>query len=233
MPAEVRRVALLPAAGSGSRMGGSLPKQYLDLAGEPIIMHTVRRFIENADIDCVAVVLSADDRYFDAHDWRFAGSRLRVLRCGGDSRAESVRNGLRALAGEFDGQDWVLVHDAARPCLGARLLVDMMIELEDDEVGGILAIPVADTLKRTTDGAHIAETVPRDMLWQAQTPQMLRFGLLHEALERDCGTGITDEASALERLGWQPRLVKGSPRNLKVTYSSDLPLAELILKSEQ
>ncbi len=222
-----RFVALVPAAGSGSRMGGALPKQYLPLSGRPLIEHSLFALAAHPRIDKVYVVLSPEDGWWEGQG--IAHDKLVVLRCGGAARADSVMNGLKAIANEIAADDWVLVHDAARPCLRAEHLDRMLAELADDEVGGILAVPVADTLKRAESGQRIAETVPREGLWQAQTPQMFRHGLLLQALEA-AGSAVTDEASAIERMGLRPKLVEGDARNLKVTYPRDLELAALILE---
>ena len=219
--------ALVPAAGSGSRMGAATPKQYLELLGKPLIWHTIRALSRVPEIMRVCVVISADDEWWDCYDWS-AFDHLSVLRCGGVTRAESVLNGLRAVA--MDDDDWALVHDAARPCLDPALVSNMIAELIDDPVGGILAIPVADTLKRADVGDRIKRTEPRDGLWQAQTPQMFRRGELLAAISSFIGPDITDEASALEKQGASPQLVMGSPWNLKVTYPQDLQLATLILQ---
>ena len=226
------KIALVPAAGSGSRMASQTPKQYLNLAGKPLIWHTLAALSAVAALDRIVVVISSGDEWWDSFDWNDF-PRLTVLRCGGESRAQTVLNGLQALQSAADA--WVLVHDAARPCLDPALVSQMIAELSDHPVGGILAVPVADTLKLAApaaDAAHIAHTHPRDGLWQAQTPQMFRLELLTHALQAGMGPDITDEASALEKLGLQPRLVMGSPWNLKVTYPQDLLLAELILAAK-
>ena len=222
-----RFIALVPAAGSGSRMGGSLPKQYLPLSGRPLIEHTLLALAAHPRIERIYIVLSPDDDWWEG--LCIVHAKLSVLRCGGATRADSVMNGLKAIAGEVATDDWVLVHDAARPCLRAEHLDRMLEELSGDKVGGILAVPVADTLKRAGDAQCIAETVPRAGLWQAQTPQMFRHGLLLQALEA-AGSTVTDEASAVEQMGLQPKLVEGDARNLKVTYPRDLELAALILE---
>lgn len=222
-----RHIALLPAAGVGARMGAGQPKQYLDIHGRPMIWHAVRAFERHPGIDRVYVVLSAEDGWWADTDWS-AFSKLTVLRCGGATRAESVVNGLRAMAGDVGGEDWVLVHDAARPCLSRVLLDKLLAELSDDAVGGILAAPVADTLKREGAAQRIQETVSREKLWAAQTPQMFRHALLLKALER-AGNAVTDEASALEFLGLSPRLVESDLTNLKVTYPRDLEMAAWLL----
>lgn len=232
MPNQTNRFfALVPAAGSGSRMGSELPKQYLSLAGRPLIAHTLAALAAHPAIARVFVVLSPGDEFWIAHDWSAIGEKLVPLFCGGVTRAESVTNGLRAMAGQVAERDWVLVHDAARPCIARRHLDALLSELADDEVGGILAVPVADTLKRAAPGQRIAETVSRDGLWQAQTPQMFRHGLLLSALQQ--APVVTDEASAVEALGLSPRLVAGDLTNLKVTYALDLHIAELILRDRE
>lgn len=220
--------ALVPAAGSGSRMGSELPKQYLPLAGQPMIYHSLATLCASADIDTVFVALAPDDTHFHQYDWSRFGSKLQPLYCGGATRAESVLNGL--MASELEPEDWVLVHDAARPCLSQTQLARLIAELRDDEVGGILAVPVADTLKRSDSANRIAHTENRDGLWQAQTPQMFRTGLLLQALQT--APGVTDEASAVEALGLHPRLVLSESINFKVTYAQDLQLAELLLKEK-
>jgi 2-C-methyl-D-erythritol 4-phosphate cytidylyltransferase len=222
-----RHFALLPAAGVGARMGATHPKQYLDLLGRPMIWHALRAFEEHPGIDGCYVVISAEDGWWANYDWS-AFAKLTVLRRGGATRAESVLNGLAAITGEVSAADWVLVHDAARPCLTRTLLDRLISELDDDPVGGILAVPVADTLKRQGPAGRIAETVPRAGLWGAQTPQMFRHGLLRQALE-SAGNQVTDEASALELMGYSPKLVESDPGNLKVTYPRDLDLARLLL----
>ncbi len=222
-----RYFSLLPAAGVGARMGSEYPKQYLPLAGHTMLWHAIHAFEHSAAIERTYVVLAPDDAYWDRHDWS-ALTKLRVLRCGGASRAESVVNGLRAIANEVSEADWILVHDAARPCLSPALLAKLLAGLSADPVGGILAAPVADTLKRQTAAGRILETVARDGLWGAQTPQMFRHDLLLRALGQ-AGTTVTDEASAVEALGLSPRLVESDMTNLKVTYPRDLELAEWLL----
>ena len=217
--------ALVPAAGSGSRMGSGLPKQYLALAGQPMIYHALATLCANADISIVFVVLAPDDEQWHRYDWSRFGDKLQPLFCGGAVRAESVLNGL--MAAELEPDSWVLVHDAARPCLSQAQLARLISELRDDEVGGILAMPVADTLKRAAAGQRIARTENRDGLWQAQTPQMFRTGLLLQALQG--ARNVTDEAAAVEALGLHPKLVESESSNFKVTYPQDIRLAELLL----
>jgi 2-C-methyl-D-erythritol 4-phosphate cytidylyltransferase len=228
-----RFLALIPAAGSGSRMGGEMPKQYMPLNSIPMIAHALIVLAREPRISRLFVVISPDDVWWDNYEWQGWEDRLQVVRCGGATRAETVLNGLQAMAQWCAADDWVLVHDAARPCLPAESLSQLLDEVADDAVGGLLAVPVADTLKRavSTDAsaARVDITVPRAGLWQAQTPQMFRHGMLSEAL-RVAGSDMTDEASAVEKLGLHPRLVESDSRNLKVTYPHDLRLASLILE---
>ncbi|MCX7175135.1 MAG: 2-C-methyl-D-erythritol 4-phosphate cytidylyltransferase [Proteobacteria bacterium] len=234
-PTSASHFALVPAAGSGARMGGDasggIPKQYLPLAGHPLIFHALATLCSLARIKRVFVVLAPEDDEWSRHDWSALGSKLLPLFCGGTTRAESVRNGLRATAAQVSAQDWMLVHDAARPCL-APWHVDTLIDaIADDEVGGILAVPVADTLKRADASKRIDATVSRSALWQAQTPQMFRHAYLRRALESHANLeGVTDEAGAMEALGFRPKLVAGDATNLKVTYPLDLLLAGWILR---
>lgn len=222
--------ALIPAAGSGSRMGGDLPKQYLPLNGKPMIYHAVARLCGHPQIATVYVVLAPGDGWWEGYDWQAFSAKLRVLRCGGAARFESVRNGLDAIRDEVGFEDWVLVHDAARPCLRDGQLDDLIRQIGDDAVGGILAQPVADTLKRADAEQRVTRTEPRENLWQAQTPQMFRYVLLQRALSLLAGEIVTDEAQAVEKLGFQARLVAGDSSNFKVTYPRDLKLAEWLLR---
>jgi len=226
-----RYFAIVPAAGSGSRFGAEMPKQYLSLLGRPLIHHTLAALVACPEIERVWVVLSPDDAFWPKYDWSDLGAKLETVRCGGATRAESVSNGLRAAAMVAADEDWILVHDAARPCLSGEMLATLFDELADDPVGGILAVPVADTLKRADAGQRIAATEPRDGLWQAQTPQMFRYGRLTEALAK-C-QAVTDEAGAIEAMGLAPKLVRADTTNLKVTYPADLALAAMILRGRK
>jgi 2-C-methyl-D-erythritol 4-phosphate cytidylyltransferase len=187
-------------------------------------------------VQSIFVVLAPGDERFAKEDWSAFEGRLEPLYCGGASRRDSVYNGLVASRDEVHADDWVLVHDAARPCLAPQDLKTLMSECEPDQIGGILALPVAETVKKASkDEAgtqRIAGTQDRAQLWLAQTPQMFRAGLLLEALHRARGT-VTDEAAAVEQLGLKPRLVAGSRENIKVTWPEDLAMAESILKRRQ
>lgn len=226
----MRRFVLIPAAGTGSRFATELPKQYQPLAGRPLIAHTLAVFAARADIAGVFVVLAPDDAHFAARVPAMA--KVEALPCGGPSRAESVKNGLFALAGRIDAEDWVMVHDAARPCIGNADIDRLIAEVGEDELGGLLALPIADTLKREDAAGHVLETVPRAGLWAAQTPQMFRYGELLRALSSPAARRATDEAQAIEAEGGKPRLVLGSPRNIKVTYPGDLELAARLIGKE-
>jgi len=222
--------AVVPAAGRGERLGSQIPKQYLALAGATVLEHALRAFVDNPRIAGVVVVLAAGDER-----WRnvaISNSRQVTTAVGGDRRMDSVLSGLEALVARAADDDWVLVHDAARPCV-TRSDVDRLIQtLAEDEIGGLLAVPLADTVKRATaDGSASTGSVARAGLWRAQTPQMFRFGRLRAVLAAAVARGIehTDEASALEAAGFQPRLVEGSPGNIKITTGGDLSLAEAIL----
>jgi 2-C-methyl-D-erythritol 4-phosphate cytidylyltransferase len=219
--------ALIPAAGSGTRLGSELPKQYLSLAGRTILWHAVRAVCV-PPIESVFVVLAPGDLSFAQQDWSAFGGRLEPLYCGGETRRDSVYNGLVAAMAAVEADDWMLVHDAARPCLPRRDLEALIRETERDPVGGILALPVAETVKRAAKD-RIEATEDRSRLWLAQTPQMFRAGLLIQALQR-AKRMPTDEAAAIEQMGLKPRLVAGSRENLKVTWPEDLALAEGILK---
>jgi 2-C-methyl-D-erythritol 4-phosphate cytidylyltransferase len=221
---------LIPAAGSGSRMGTGIPKQYLPLLGMPLVAHSLRLFAENSRIDSVNLVLNAEDAEWQKLDV-VLDKKVTVHRCGGETRAATVLNGLERMRDAAD-DDWVLVHDAARPGLTHELLNRLLDELQDDPVGGLLAIPLADTLKRADAAQRVARTEPREDLWLAQTPQMFRHALLKKALQAS-GTTPTDEAQAIEALGHKPKLVLGDLRNLKITYARDLALVAAIFNAEK
>jgi 2-C-methyl-D-erythritol 4-phosphate cytidylyltransferase len=219
--------ALIPAAGSGSRMAADSPKQYAPLAGRPMLWHAIRAVCV-PPVKSVFVVLAPEDKAFAAEDWSAFDGRLEPLYCGGETRRDSVYNGLVGAMAGVDADDWMLVHDAARPCLPAADLQKLISGLEKDDIGGILALPIAETVKRVAEQQVVA-TEDRAQLWLAQTPQMFRAGLLAQALQRAKGP-VTDEASAIEQMGLKPRIVAGSRENLKVTWPGDLAIAEGILK---
>ena len=223
--------ALIPAAGTGTRFRGEVPKQYLALAGKPMLWHAVASLCV-APVQSVFVVLAPEDREFARHDWSAFAGKLEPLYCGGESRRDSVYNGMVAAMAAVDADDWMLVHDAARPCLPKRDLDSLIAETREDQIGGILALPAADTVKKAAKdeaGAlRVAGTEDRSQLWLAQTPQMFRCGLLVQAL-KEAKTAVTDESGAVEQMGLRPRLVAGSRENIKVTFPEDLKIAEAIL----
>ncbi|MDR1368094.1 MAG: 2-C-methyl-D-erythritol 4-phosphate cytidylyltransferase [Candidatus Accumulibacter sp.] len=222
--------ALLPAAGTGSRFGAGTPKQYLDLAGRPMIHHAIETLCACDRMDAVYVVLSPDDARWSSYDWSAFAPKLRAVFCGGATRGQSVINGLQAMERFIGKEDWILVHDAARPCLTSSMLDSLIDAIDDDPVGGLLAVPVADTLKQADFEERAIATRSRDGLWQAQTPQMFRYGLLREALKNLVGT---DEACAVEAAGLRPRLVRADAGNLKVTFPEDLRLAERLIQGRK
>jgi 2-C-methyl-D-erythritol 4-phosphate cytidylyltransferase len=223
-----RYFTLIPAAGVGMRMGADRPKQYMSIAGTPMLLHALGTFAASAMITHTYVVVSAGDGYIDDMLPAHFADRVTVLRNGGATRQQSVLNGLRAIRKAVDDDDWILVHDAARPGLTGMLIERLVNALHDDAVGGLLALPVVDTLKRCDAEGRSQATVSRDGLWMAQTPQMFSYALLCRALAS--AFEVTDEASAVEALGLRPQLVEGSPRNFKVTLPHDAALAELYLK---
>jgi 2-C-methyl-D-erythritol 4-phosphate cytidylyltransferase len=219
--------AIVPAAGQGTRIGDAVPKQYLPIAGKPMLFHALESLASVARIHAVVAVLSPLDRHWGEFDWSAFPEKIEAAFTGGANRSESVRNALRHLAPRAAKDDWILVHDAARPCI-TRALVDQFIdEVEAEPVGGLLAMPLADTLKRADETLRVAETIPRAGLWRAQTPQMFRYEMLTRALDRK--DNATDESQAIEALGYAPRLVQGENTNLKVTFAEDLPIAEMII----
>jgi 2-C-methyl-D-erythritol 4-phosphate cytidylyltransferase len=233
-----RLFGIVPAAGGGSRFGSGTPKQYASLAGAPLLARTLERLQAGLPFELVVAAIARDDAHYE----HVMGARDGVVavRCGGLTRAATVRGALDWLADRCADDDWVLVHDAARPCVPKAALLRLIAQLWDDPVGGLLAMPVADTLKRADTVAGVSAQAPRVLttedrseLWQAQTPQMFRYRILCRALEGADGATVTDESQAVERLGHRPRLVPGSPANLKVTWPEDLALAAAVLAAQQ
>jgi 2-C-methyl-D-erythritol 4-phosphate cytidylyltransferase len=224
-----RHFALIPAAGVGARMAAASPKQYLSINGKPMLRHTLDAFLASELIAHTYVVVSAADGYIDGVlPEAGADAAVTVLRCGGATRMESILNGLRAMRDAVGDDDLVLVHDAARPGLTPSLIARLITEAGANPAGGLLALPVVDTVKTTGTGQ--TATIPRDGMWLAQTPQMFRYALLEHALSTAADPkAITDDASAVELLGLSPQLVEGHPRNLKVTLPSDIRIAEMYL----
>lgn len=232
--ADVAYWVVMPAAGSGSRMGSAIPKQYLTLLGRTVLEWAVLPFVDDPRCKGIVVVVAANDTRWPALSLSTLSKVMTAT--GGHERADSVLAGLALLAQQrVTADDWVLVHDAARPCLRDEDIESLLQATEEEGVGALLALPVADTLKRAAADGRVMQTVPRDALWRAQTPQMFRFSLLRGALQDALGKGvpITDESAAVEALGLMPRLLQGHPDNVKVTLPEDLPLAEQILLSRK
>lgn len=227
-----RHFALIPAAGVGARLGAGTPKQYLPIGRKPMLAHVLATFAASPIISHVFVVVSHDDDRIDpmlkAAD--MPRDRITVVRNGGANRRTSVLHGLQEIAAFAADDDWILVHDAARPGLTTAMIERLAAAVADDPVGGLLAVPMVDTVKQAQDGRAVA-TLPREKLWCAQTPQMFRYALLQRAIS--ASEDVTDEAGAVERLGLQPKLVQGSTRNLKVTLPADLAIAELLMKERE
>lgn len=227
---QARCFALVPAAGIGARSGADRPKQYVPIAGRAMITHTLHALSRVAKLAATLVVLSPADTMFEAAVPEYRGARSWTARCGGETRASSVANGLVQLQTHgAQPHDWVLVHDAARCLVQPRWVEKLIATCWDDAVGGLLALPIADTLKQSSHG-RVASTVERGGKWAAQTPQMFRLGMLQEALAQ-AGDAVTDEASAIEALGHQPLLVEAAMENFKVTWPADFALAERLLRS--
>ncbi len=234
MTSQSKYWAVMPAAGVGSRMAADKPKQYLRVAGKTIIEHSIDAILRMPKLESVLVCVSDNDDYFT----KLSFDRTKVISTlGGKSRAESVLNGLHALRGKADKSDWVLVHDAARPCLQLDELNRLVSSIEADPVGGILALPAKDTIKmsaQTSEPHHVDCTLDRSRIWMAQTPQMFRYGLLLESLEfcKSRKMTVTDEASAVEQAGHSVKLVRGSSQNIKVTTPEDRKLVQFLLSTD-
>ncbi len=220
---------IIPAAGTGARMENVLPKQYLQLAGQPIISHIIQTFFNHPRIASIHLALSPKDAFWNSLSLN-SGSRLHIHYTGGNSRSETVLNTLEAI--DVDDNDWILVHDAARPGLSNKALTRLLDTLGDDDVGGLLALPVADTIKKSNEVNQVEKTVSRQNLWQAQTPQMFRCTTLKQALI-DFEGQPTDEAEVIEAMGLSPKLVLGELKNLKVTYPEDLALLEVLFEKSE
>jgi 2-C-methyl-D-erythritol 4-phosphate cytidylyltransferase len=224
---------VIPAAGSGRRMRMAMPKQFLRVEGRTILRHTLDCFLEHPRIAGITVAMSADAKAMDL-DLPDVSATFRIV-AGGAERADSVGNALDSLEPILTHDDWVLVHDAARPCLPSEDLECLLDFLQDDAVGGLLATPSTDTLKWVDDDGRVRRTLDRSRVWRAMTPQMFRFGLLRQALQEASGKGIaiTDEASAIELFGLRPKIIEGSPVNIKVTRPEDIEIVRAYLAQQQ
>lgn len=224
--------AVVPAAGIGSRMGSDKPKQYLQLNNKPILQHTLERLSSHPRIAGIVIALAENDPWWPQLDLKLDCQLLTAA--GGEARSDSVYSALNKLAAETDDDPWLLVHDAARPCLRHSDIDRMLKQLASHEVGGILGVPVTDTVKRVDAHQTIRETVDRHGLWRAGTPQMFRLQLLKQALQSaaEQGLAVTDEASAVELTGLRPMMVEGHQDNIKITLPQDLALASLYLEQQ-
>lgn len=220
---------IIPAAGIGSRMENVLPKQYLPIGGKPMIAHIIQTFFNHPKIANIHLALNQQDEFWRSFTLN-PESRLHIHYTGGNSRAETVLNTLRVM--DVDDADWILVHDAARPGLTSEALSRLLNTLEHDDVGGLLALPVADTIKKSNETNHIEATVSRQNLWRAQTPQMFQYAILKQALTTFDGLP-TDEAEAVEAMGLSPKLVHGDFRNIKATYPEDLEMLEMLFANTE
>lgn len=232
MNEAVNRWAVIPAAGVGRRMGGAVPKQYLSLNGRPVIEHTIERLLLHPGVDGLYIALGEQDQWWEQTEYAGHPDLVRVT--GGAERCHSVLSALRSLLTRADRSDWVLVHDAARPCVTAGEITRLIETAEALDVGCVLGMPVRDTMKRTDPNARVQETVEREGLWHAFTPQMFRLGRLHDAMAGaiEAGLQVTDEASAMEWAGHPVVMVEGSAANIKITRPGDLDLAAFYLANE-
>lgn len=224
---------VISAAGLGLRMGADKPKQYLKIHQKTILEHTLDIFLSHPKISKLVVVLHPRDHY-----WReipLSNSSQIITAIGGDTRAQSVLQGLKALANDAAPNDWVLVHDSVRPCLTKKILDRLLNQLSNHPVGGILGIPVRDTLKQINDEGAIIQTLSREQAWCAQTPQMFRYQLLLDALTQTINQRqiVTDDAGAIEKLGYKPQMIMGDIHNIKITYPDDLIMSEKFLYAEE
>ncbi|MFW2441036.1 MAG: 2-C-methyl-D-erythritol 4-phosphate cytidylyltransferase [Arenicellales bacterium] len=224
--------AVVPAAGVGRRMGGNIPKQYLELAGEAVLVRTMKRLASCPGLSGLFLGVSANDLYWQGMD--FSASWLKSVCDGGYERADTVSRILDDMSGTVQQHDWVLVHDAVRPCVCHNDIQQLMM-LAPRHDGGLLGMPITDTVKLADSADRVEETIPRQGLWRAQTPQMFRYGELRQALliAKNNGVIVTDEASAMEYAGFHPLMVQGSPENIKITVPGDLQLAEVFYQNQE
>ena len=232
MQTEAKFWAIVPAAGAGRRMGAVTPKQYLVLGGKTVIEHTLDTLLSCQRLAGIILVLSPADERWAGIQQRYTRQPLETV-TGGAERCHSVLNGLDQLVARGNDNDWALVHDAARPCVRLEDIERLMSTLESSTEGGLLGVPVADTMKRVDEDVCISGTVDREGLWHAYTPQMFRVGVLRAALQQAISDGqqVTDEANAMELAGYRPRMVQGARDNIKITVPSDLALAAFYLQS--
>lgn len=226
----MRHHIIIPAAGNGLRYGAPVPKQYLSLAGKPVLQHAIDRMASSFPGSTICVALAPDDRWFESSIAKQA--HVQGFRVGGEGREQTVRNAIEGLVGVAN-DDWIVVHDAVRPCIDSVTCLRLKAEVGADPVGGLLAIPVSDTLKVVGSDGRVLRSMPRESVWRAQTPQMFRYSVLRKAFSNAGIDRWTDEAGAIEALGLRPRVVLGSGSNVKITYPGDLDLAAAVLSRQE
>ena len=229
MPKSYKYWVIIPAAGTGQRMGGAIPKQYVSVCGKTVIEHTIDNFIDRKEIESICVSISKSDKYWSTLP--ISKNKKIITTVGGSERYQSVYNGLSAIKDEADNDDWVLVHDAVRPCLTKSVIDRLITEISSDVVGGILALPCTETMKRINNSNEVEETINRQTAWRAQTPQMFKYKKLLLAIEKviDENIFITDEAMAMEFSNYKPVVILGDENNIKITHKIDLKQLELFL----
>ena len=222
--------AVIPAAGVGKRYSSDIPKQYLPLSGIPVLLHSINKLVKLDEIEEILVALNPEDTFWEKLN--FSHPKVKAIH-GGLQRCNSVNSALEELSGRAKKGDWVLVHDAVRPCISDSDLKKITSIVNDEEVGGLLAFPILDTIKEVGENLDVQKTIPRGNLWSAMTPQIFRYGVLKQALEAAimAGESVTDEASAIEAIGLTPRIIQGEKTNIKITHPSDMVLAESIINT--
>ena len=222
--------AVIPAAGVGKRFSSDIPKQYLPLSGIPVLLHSINKLLKFGGFEEILVTLNPADTFWQKLN--FTHPKVKTIH-GGFERCNSVNSALEDLSDRAENADWVLVHDAVRPCISDSDLKKITDIVHDEDVGGLLACPILDTIKEVDENLDVQKTIPREKLWSAMTPQIFRYELLKQALEAAlvAGRSVTDEASAIESIGLTPRIVQGDKTNIKVTHSTDMVLAESIINA--
>ena len=222
--------AVIPAAGVGKRYSSDIPKQYLPLSGIPVLLHSINKLVKLDEIEEILVVLNPEDTFWEKLN--FSHPKVKAIH-GGLQRCNSVNSALEELSGKAKKGDWVLVHDAVRPCISDSDLKKITSIVNDEEVGGLLAFPILDTIKEVGENLEVQKTIPRENLWSAMTPQIFRYEVLKQALDAAimAGESVTDEASAIEAIGLTPRIIQGEKTNIKITHPSDMVLAESIINT--
>ena len=220
--------AVIPAAGVGERYSSDIPKQYLSLNGMPVLLHSINKFVKLDEIHEILVALNPDDEFWQKLN--FSHPKVKTIN-GGPERCNSVNSALEELSGRAENGDWILVHDAVRPCISDFDLNKIIEMIHDEDVGGLLACPILDTIKEVGDNLDVLKTIPREGLWSAMTPQIFRYELLKKALNAvlNSARSVTDEAKAIELIGLTPRIIEGDKTNIKITHPSDMVLAESII----